>query len=59
MKRIRANFSEFIRDERGVTAIEYGLVASIISITIIGSLTYFGERVNTFLASAAAPLKGP
>jgi len=42
-----------------VTAIEYGLVASIISITIIGSLTYFGERVNTFLASAAAPLKGP
>jgi pilus assembly protein Flp/PilA len=59
MKRIRASFSEFIRDERGVTAIEYGLVASIISITIIGSLTYFGQRVNTFLAAASAPLKGP
>lgn len=59
MELMRARIAEFIRDERGITAIEYGLVASIISLTILSSVTYFGERVNSFLQAASNPLKGP
>lgn len=59
MNRVSDRFDAFLRDERGVTAIEYGLVASIVSITILTSITYFGTQVNSFLAAAANAIKGP
>lgn len=42
-----------------MTVIEYGLVATIISITIIASVTFYGTQVNSFLMAAANGLKGP
>jgi pilus assembly protein Flp/PilA len=30
--------SRFLRDERGATAIEYGLIVAVLSLAIIGSL---------------------
>ncbi len=30
--------SSFLRDDRGATAIEYGLIAALISVVIIGAL---------------------
>lgn len=57
MKRIRASFAELMRDDRGVTVIEYGLVASIISITIITSVTFYGTQVTSFLTAAANGFK--
>ncbi|MBD3846635.1 Flp family type IVb pilin [Bosea sp. SSUT16] len=59
MNRVSASFDAFLRDESGVTAIEYGLVASIVSITILTSITYFGTQVNSFLTAAANAIKGP
>jgi pilus assembly protein Flp/PilA len=59
MERIRLSFLELVRDERGATAIEYGLVAIIISITIITSVTFYGTQVNSFLMAAASGLKAP
>ncbi|MCR4521285.1 MULTISPECIES: Flp family type IVb pilin [Bosea] len=59
MERIRQSFLEFVRDERGATVIEYGLVAVIISITIITSVTFYGARVNSFLMAAASGIKMP
>lgn len=53
MERIRLSLMELVRDERGATAIEYGLVAAIISITIIASATFFGQSVSTMLTAAA------
>ena len=42
-------FGAFIRDSRGATSIEYALIASLISITIIGALLLFqGEMSNMF-----------
>ena len=32
-------FSSFIRDESGATAIEYGLIAAIIAVGLIGALS--------------------
>lgn len=36
----------FTRDEEGVTAIEYGLIASLIAIVIIGSVTLVGNKLD-------------
>ena len=36
-----------LRDERGATAIEYGLIAALIAVVIISALTTTGARLNT------------
>jgi pilus assembly protein Flp/PilA len=43
-------FSQFLRDEAGATAIEYGLIAALVSIaaiTAMGALGELGEMFNT------------
>lgn len=58
MDRIRRSFLEIFRDESGATAIEYGLVAAFVSLTIIASATFFGNSVSTMLMAAANRLTG-
>lgn len=42
-------FARFINDESGATAIEYGLIAALISIAIITAATTLGSNLsNTF-----------
>lgn len=36
----------FWQDEEGVTAIEYGLIAALIAVVIIGALTLVGTNLN-------------
>lgn len=36
---------QFVRDEEGVTAIEYGLIAALIAVTIIASVTIVGDQL--------------
>ena len=44
---------KFLRDEDGVTAIEYGLIAALIAVVIIAAVSLVGERTsNTFNAVA-------
>lgn len=46
---------QFVRDEEGVTAIEYGLIAALIAVTIIISVTAVGDNlVLVFQAISAA-----
>jgi pilus assembly protein Flp/PilA len=48
-------FSRFVRDESGATAIEYGLIAALISVVIIAAVTLLGTKLSaTFQAVAAA-----
>ena len=42
-----AIFSRFIRDDSGATAIEYGLIAGLISITIITTLQFVGSTLTS------------
>ena len=43
--------ARFVKDESGATAIEYGLIASLISVAIISAATTLGKNVsNTFTA---------
>ena len=38
--------SRFVNDESGVTAIEYGLIAGLVSVVIIVAVTAIGTELN-------------
>lgn len=46
---------KFLKDEEGVTAIEYGLIAALIAVVIIGAVTLVGGNLTgTFNTIAGA-----
>jgi pilus assembly protein Flp/PilA len=47
----------FLQNETGGTAIEYGLIAAGISLAIIGVVDGIGARLNTKFASISSSLK--
>ena len=44
------------RSEKGATAIEYGLIAALIAVVIIGALTLLGTGLSATFASVTAKL---
>lgn len=46
MKTFWKNIQHFLRDEEGVTAIEYALIAALIAVVIIAAVTLVGEEVS-------------
>jgi pilus assembly protein Flp/PilA len=48
---------DFIADERGATAIEYGLIAAGIALAIITVVNGMGSRLNAKFASISTSLK--
>lgn len=51
-----ALFSRVIRDENGATAIEYGLIAALISVVIISAVGAVGNGVSDTFNTIAAGL---
>jgi pilus assembly protein Flp/PilA len=55
---MRKFVNRFIREESGATAIEYGLIASLISVLIVASVTTVGTilsgKFNTIATALAA-----
>jgi pilus assembly protein Flp/PilA len=47
----------FCRDEKGATAIEYGLIAAGISVAIITVVASLGSSLNTTFTSVQTALK--
>lgn len=47
----------FVRDERGATAIEYGLIAAGIAVAIIAMVNTIGTQLNTAFDSISTQLK--
>lgn len=43
--------SSFLNDESGATAIEYGLIAGLISVVIIGTVTALGKQIDATFQS--------
>ncbi|AJC77488.1 Flp family type IVb pilin [Rhizobium sophoriradicis] len=39
-------FSRFLKDESGATAIEYGLIAALISVALITGATSLGTKIG-------------
>ncbi|MEI2385387.1 Flp family type IVb pilin [Breoghania sp. JC706] len=50
-------FARFVKDESGATAIEYGLIAALISVAIITVLGTIGTSLNTNFESISEKLK--
>lgn len=46
----------FLQDEQGVTAIEYGLIAALIAVTIIAAVTIVGTQLDAIFDLIAATL---
>ncbi|EIM71982.1 components of type IV pilus, pilin subunit [Nitratireductor aquibiodomus RA22] len=51
-------FARFLKDESGATAIEYGLLAALIAVAIIGGATTLGGNINAKLTSVAGSIAG-
>ena len=47
----------FLRNEDGATAIEYGLIAALIAVVVIGALTTIGTNLDTSFTTIATSLR--
>jgi len=52
MERIK----NFFKDESGASAVEYGLLVSLIAVVIIGAVTVLGGNLSTTFNTAASQL---
>ena len=49
-------FARFAQDESGATAIEYGLIAALISVALIAAATLVGGNLGTLFNTIAVKL---
>lgn len=50
--------TRFIKDESGATAIEYGLIAALISVALIAGAKAIGTNLNAKFDSVASAVSG-
>jgi pilus assembly protein Flp/PilA len=51
MNALLMSIKRFVKDEEGVTAIEYGLIAALIVLVIAASVVIVGTQLNTVFAN--------
>jgi pilus assembly protein Flp/PilA len=51
-------FARFVKDESGATAIEYGLIASLVGVAIIVGAGALGKSLNTAFTDISTQVKG-
>jgi pilus assembly protein Flp/PilA len=56
MSKIASAVQAFIADENGVTAIEYGLIAALVGVAIVGAVTALGGQLNTTFNAVVAAM---
>lgn len=49
----------FLRDEEGVTAVEYGLIAALIAVAVIATVYLVGQQLNATFEAIRACLVAP
>ena len=54
---MRNLFKNFIANESGATAIEYGLIAALIAVVIITGVTAVGTKLSASFATVSGNLK--
>jgi pilus assembly protein Flp/PilA len=55
--KMKSLVTRFVRDETGATAIEYGLIAAGISVSIIAVIQGLGARLNTTFTTVQTGLR--
>jgi pilus assembly protein Flp/PilA len=53
---LRSFFISLIKDESGVTAIEYALIAALIAVAAIGAFTLVGTDLSNTFSTVASKL---
>ena len=49
-------FRSFVMDESGATAIEYGLIAALVSVAAIGALGAMGQNLTLMFSTVSSAL---
>ena len=55
---LKIPIGRLMRDESGVTAIEYGLIASLIGVAIIVGATALGTKINAAFQTLSGKMTG-
>ena len=50
-------FKQFLSDESGATAIEYGLIAALVAVVIITGITAVGTKLSTTFTNVSTTLR--
>ena len=50
------NLVKLFKDENGATAIEYGLIAALISVAAIGAMGVLGDKLNATFGEVSGSL---
>ena len=58
IKMIRSVITPAIRDEEGVTAVEYGLIAALIAVVIAVAVTTLGTDLSTLFTTVGTKISG-
>ena len=53
-----ASINDFCRDESGATAIEYGLIAALVSVAAIAALEQMGTSLVSIFSKVSSELEG-
>jgi pilus assembly protein Flp/PilA len=56
MSEMFTKLANFLNDENGATAIEYGLIAALVSVAAIGALTAMGNSLGTMFNTVSSHL---
>ncbi|MDX3886120.1 MAG: Flp family type IVb pilin [Sphingomonas sp.] len=51
-------FRKLLKNDKGATAIEYGLIAALIAVAAIGAMTTLGQNLNSTFETVAGNLSG-
>ena len=51
-------FRKLMRDEKGATAIEYGLIAALIAVAAITAMQGLGTQLNATFTNVSTAMKG-
>ncbi len=54
--RVRAAARRIARDETGASALEYGLIAGLVAVVLVGALTLTGTSLTSLFDSIASEL---
>ena len=58
MNALLMSIKRFVKDEEGVTAIEYGMIAALIAVVIAAAVVTVGTSLNVVFTTIATCLSG-
>ncbi len=56
---MKQKIMNFLREEEGASAVEYGLLVTLIALAIIGGANALGKSINTMFNNAAGTVANP